>query len=290
LIRRRIKPRPVSQNKILPVIAANPDLDYLLGAQAITRSLVLFNALFAVQTALDLTYLWGGAALPDGMSYAEYAHRGAYPLIATALLAAGFVLIAMRPSGPAEESRPIRPLVLIFIAQNILLVISSIFRLDLYVAAYSLTYWRLAAFVWMGLVAAGLFLILVQIVLRKPNSWLVSANAISLALVLYGCCFINAPRVIASYNLEHCREITGAGAHLDQNYLASLGPQAIPPLEAHLAEIPALRLIVPKLRSYHETQMHHRNWRAWGFRSWRLQRYLTSHADTSSNPSQSDKG
>ena len=48
----------------------------------------------------------------------------------------------------------IRPLVLIFIAQNILLVISSIFRLDLYVAQYSLTYWRLAAFIWMGLVAS----------------------------------------------------------------------------------------------------------------------------------------
>ena len=62
-----------------------------------SRSLILFNALFALQTGLDLAYLWGGANLPDGMSHAEYAHRGAYPLIATALLAAGFVLIAMRP-------------------------------------------------------------------------------------------------------------------------------------------------------------------------------------------------
>ena len=48
-----------------------------------SRSLILFNALFALQTVLDLTYLWGGASLPDGMSHAEYAHRGAYPLIAT---------------------------------------------------------------------------------------------------------------------------------------------------------------------------------------------------------------
>ena len=50
-----------------------------------------------MQTGLDLAYLWGGLALPDGMSHAEYAHRGAYPLVVTALLAAGFVLIAMRP-------------------------------------------------------------------------------------------------------------------------------------------------------------------------------------------------
>ncbi len=120
-----------------------------------SRSLILFNALFALQSGLDLVYLWGGANLPDGMSHAEYAHRGAYPLIVTALLAAGFVLVAMRPGGPAEQSRLIRPLVLAWIAQNILLVISSIFRLDLYVAAFSLTYLRLAAFIWMLLVADG---------------------------------------------------------------------------------------------------------------------------------------
>ena len=94
-------------------------------------------------------------------------------------------------------------------------MISSIFRLDLYVAAYSLTYLRLAAFIWMGLVATGLVLMLIQIKLRKPNSWLISANAVSLALVLYGCCFINAPRLIAAYNVEHSREIGGSGPRLD---------------------------------------------------------------------------
>src|ERR1700675_844643 len=98
------------------------------GKAAMVRSLILFNVLFAVQSGLDLTYLWGGASLPDGMSHAEYAQRGAYPLIATALLAAGFVLIAMRPGGPSEQSRLIRPLVLLWVGQNLLLVISSIFR------------------------------------------------------------------------------------------------------------------------------------------------------------------
>lgn len=170
LIHRRIKPGQIRQAE--PSIAATlPSApDYLLGVQAMTRSLILFNALFALQSGLDLTYLWGGASLPNGMTFAKYAHRGAYPLIVTALLAAGFVLIAMRPRGPAEQSRLIRPLVLAWIGQNILLVISSIFRLDLYVAAYSLTYLRLAAFIWMGLVVTGLLLMLTQIIQKKSNS------------------------------------------------------------------------------------------------------------------------
>ena len=74
------------------------------GFTTILRSLILFNLLFAVQTALDVIYLWGNAKLPDDITYASYAHRGAYPLILTALLAAGFVLAAMRPGGPAEKS------------------------------------------------------------------------------------------------------------------------------------------------------------------------------------------
>jgi hypothetical protein len=173
LIRRPIVRKLTLQHELRVSGAADfPDMDDLFGVQAMSRALILFNVLFALQTGLDLTYLWGGASLPDGMSHAEYAHRGAYPLIVTALLAAGFVLIAMRPNGPAENSRLIRPLVLAWIGQDVLLVVSSIFRLDLYVATFSLTYLRLAALIWMVLVAAGLLLILIQIVTRKPNSWL----------------------------------------------------------------------------------------------------------------------
>jgi hypothetical protein len=260
-------------------IAAGPSgFDDLFGIRAVSRSLILFNALFALQSGLDLTYLWGGVNLPGGMSHAEYAHRGAYPLIATALLAAGFVLIAMRPGGPAEQSRWIRPLVLLWTGQNILLVISSILRLDLYVAAFSLTYLRLAAFIWMGLVAVGLLLMVLQIWLKKPGSWLITANAAALALVLYGCCFLNAPWLIARYNVEHCREVGGAGPNLDMNYIASLGPQSLPALEAHLDKFLGISVYSLAYRMNEDRNFLHYpgNWRTWGFRTWRLERYFAN--------------
>jgi hypothetical protein len=294
LILRRIRRIPNQAPESSSTVATEPsDFDYLFGVQAMLRSLVLFNALFALQTGLDLVYLWGGATLPDGLSHAEYAHRGAYPLIVTALLAAGFALIAMRPGGPAEKSRLIRPLVLVWTGQNILLVVSSILRLDLYVAAYSLTYLRLAALIWMGLVAAGLLLMLIQIALQKPNSWLVTANAATLALVLYGCCFLNAPWVVASYNVDHCREVDGTGPNLDLKYLFSLGPQVLPALEPRLQQIPGLRPYVEGFRFDQDIsalRMRPGNWRAWGFRAWRLERYLSNNPYTSSYLSKSDKG
>jgi len=293
LIHRRIQREPVlkaaSETAAMPLLDTTV-LDYLFSTQAMLRSLVLFNALFALQSGLDLAYLWGGLSLPDGMSHAEYAHRGAYPLIATALLAAGFALVAMRPGSPAQHSRLIRPLVLLWIAQNVLLVISSIFRLDLYVAAYSLTYLRVAAFVWMVLVAIGLVLMIIQIMLRKPNYWLLTTNAISLVLVLYATCFINLPLLVASYNVEHSHEMGGTGPHLDLQYLELLGPQAEPAIKPHLGEIPKLEAVISKFRQSRNDTPESTNWRAWSFRTWRLERYLSNNPDVQSNPDKTGKG
>lgn len=252
---------------------ASDRIDFF-SAATILRSLILFNLLFAVQTALDVTYLWGNATLPADVSYASYAHRGAYPLILTALLAAGFVLVAMRPGGPAEQSKVIRPLVYLWVGQNVLLVASSILRLDLYVQIYLLTWWRVAAFIWMLLVAVGLLLIVARIVLNRPNEWLLRVNLIALAATLYACSLVNFPAMIADYNVGHSREVTGKGVQLDMNYLISLGPQALPAFDraVQLRGDPTLvsrrNCLVEQLRN------DMASWRAWGFRSWRLQRTL----------------
>src|SRR5262249_3851015 len=101
---RRTRPAPAPALAPLQpeVSSAITRTQVIFSKPAILRALILFNLLFAVQTVLDGAYLWGGAALPDGLTYASYAHRGAYPLVVTALLAAIFVLVAMRPGSQAS--------------------------------------------------------------------------------------------------------------------------------------------------------------------------------------------
>ncbi|MBW0001893.1 MAG: DUF4173 domain-containing protein, partial [Hyphomicrobiales bacterium] len=205
----RVAARAASANPASTPQAGSSPL--LFGPAAILRSLALFNILFAAQSGLDITYLWAGVSLPSGLTYASYAHQGAYPLIVTALLAAAFVLAALRRGSEANEVRTIKVLIVLWIAQNILLVTSSILRLDLYVATYSLTWLRFAALVWMLLVAAGLVLILVRIALKRPNRWLIGANCCTLGLALYVTSLINVPALIARYNVDHCLEISGQG-------------------------------------------------------------------------------
>jgi uncharacterized protein DUF4153 len=281
--RRRKERAPAAPRPIADDAEPGSGFPGLFGAGTILRSLILFNVLFAVQTLLDAIYLWGNAALPSGISYADYAHRGAYPLIATALLAAGFVLAAMRPRGAAATSTIIRPLVYLWTGQNVLLVISSMLRLYRYVEIYMLTGWRIAALVWMLLVAIGLVLIVARIVLGQTNAWLVRMNLISLTATLYLCALINFPAIIADYNVGHSKQASGKGANLDAGYLTSLGPQALPALDrARL--LPGVNLVPcdrNRLLAIQAADMA--SWRSRGFRSWRLQRWLDKHPDQPSS-------
>ena len=197
---------------------------------SVTLSLVSFNLLFALQNALDIAFLWSGAPLPDGMTLASYAHGGAYPLIVTALLAALFVLVTLRPGSAMAASRLLRALVSLWIAQNIFLVASSILRTLDYVGMYSLTAWRIAAIVWMGLVALGLALICWRLIAERSAAWLINANVAAALLSVTVVTLLDPDAIAAQWNVRHNRELTGVGAVLDINYLRGLGPSALLPL------------------------------------------------------------
>lgn len=280
-------PLPQMQGPTLP----RPE-SVLFGRSAILNSLILFNALFAVQTVLDLVYLWGGVRLPDDISYAVYAHRGAHPLIVTALLAAAFVLAAMRKDGPGQTSPLIRNLVYLWIAQNVWLVISSVLRLKLYVEVYYMSEMRVAAFIWMGLVAVGLVLIVVKIALNRTNAWLVMSNVAVLSVTLWGVAWVDLQSWIAFYNVRHSYEVTGEGVPLDQYYLYDLGPEAIPAIDELLrtgvhsdpSSLTTFRLqreeladrVVRRDWDAKTVQVFARSWHGWTWRQERLETYLLS--------------
>ncbi|MEA3003951.1 MAG: hypothetical protein QOH81_2739 [Sphingomonadales bacterium] len=219
--------------RLAPAVAGDPDrLLPGFSLSSVTLSLFAFNAVFALQNGLDLAFLWSGAPLPDGMTLAEYAHRGAYPLIATALLAGLFVLATLRPGSAMAERPAIRRLVYFWIAQNVLLVASTILRTLDYVEAYSLTRLRIAALIWMALVAIGLVLICWRIWRGRSGAWLININAAAALLTLSACGFADLGSVAAGWNVRHAREAGGAGAQLDLCYLNRLDASSLLPLIA----------------------------------------------------------
>jgi len=250
---------------------ADPDLALPgVSLASVTLSLAAFNLIFAVQNGLDLAFLWSGAPLPAGMTLAEYAHRGAYPLIATALLAGLFVLVTLRPGSATASSRPIRLLVTLLIAQNLLLVASTMLRTFDYVEAYSLTRLRIAALIWMGLVAVGLALICYRLLRTKSGAWLINANMLAALVVLSACTTVDLGRMAAAWNVRHAREVGGSGAALDLCYLNTLGPSALLPLiELEGRSLPAeLRDRVQWLRgrTMERLAVRQADWHGWTLR------------------------
>jgi hypothetical protein len=239
----------------------------------LTLSLLTFNAIFAVENVLDLAFLWSGAPLPEGVTLADYAHRGAYPLIVTALLAGTFVLVASRP-GCAGARRPlVRKLRVLWVAQNVLLVASSIRRTLDYIAAYSLTELRIAALAWMALVAVGLVLIVWRMLTARSMRWLVNANALAGTTVLAVASLSDLGAIAAAWNVRHARE----AGDLDLCYLNRLGPSALLPMIEleQRAGGPVLRDRARYLRAqtFEALDVAQADWHRW---TWRGARRLTA--------------
>lgn len=263
--RRKLWALPAEADRKLPGV----------GPASVTLSLVVFNALFALQNGLDAAFLWSGAGLPEGVTLAQYAHRGAYPLIATALLAGLFVLVFLSPGSETARRPVVRRLVVLWVVQNLFLVASTMLRTVDYIEAYSLTPLRIAALAWMGLVAVGLLLICRRMLRRRSAAWLVNANALAAGtvLVLFAAADLNA--ATAAWNVRHAREAGGRGAALDVCYLGRLGSSALVPvltLEARTPDGPFRdRLTYARRDLQLRVSQQQADWGAW---TWRRARNL----------------
>ncbi len=241
-----------------------------LAVPTLALSLLTFNAIFAVENVLDVVFLWSGAALPAGVTMADYAHRGAYSLIVTALLAGAFVLVALRPGSAGAASPAVRRLVTLWIAQNLLLVASSALRTLDYVDAYGMTVLRLSALAWMVLVATGLGLIGWRLLRKRSAAWLINANALAATLVLATASVVDLGATAAAWNVRVALERGRAGPPLDLCYMARLGPSSLvllAVLERDVRE-PALRDRVAWLRwrAQVDAATREQDWRRWSGR------------------------
>lgn len=260
--------RPNPQTTAMRIGAASLGSGLRVPAMSILISLVAFNLVFALQNALDIAFLWSGARLPGTVTMADYAHRGAYSLIVTALLAGLFVLVVLRPGSESARNPTIRMLVTLWVAQNLLLVASSILRTLDYVGSYSLTELRIWALGWMGLVGLGLVLICWRLLAGKSTAWLINANAAAATLLLIVAAGLPADAISAWWNVHHAREVGGQGVELDLCYLDRMGPAAALPLidlERRVADQP---LLLDRVRAVREHAMarlvlNQGDWHSW---------------------------
>jgi hypothetical protein len=254
-------------------------MDFIFSPKAILYSLIIFNLLFLGQNLMDLAFIWNKSQLPEGLSYAHYAHQGACPLIFTSLLAAAFVLIALKTNQRGTESQLIKYLLYFWVGQNIFLAISGLVRLLGYIDEFGLTYSRLSTFIWISLVFSGLLLIIYRLYFGKNNQWLINANLVSLLVILYLASLLNFGGIIANFNVKSYKQSTASDKNLDVRYLAcKIGVEALPALltienyENGECEYDQMGSVNYKasLKLKLQTNLSPEHWRRWTFRQYRI--------------------
>lgn len=186
------------------------------------------NILFVVFVLVQARYFFGGEAniTAQGFTYAEYARRGFYELLAVSCMTmALLVTVETLTYRKREEERVFRGLVILMVALTLLILIAAFQRLNLYENAYGFTRIRVMSGTLMIWLAALLCMLLVAILWHKHEVFWIGCIAAGMGFIL-SLNLINMDGYIASHNIARFED----SGKLDVYYLLSLSDDAVPTL------------------------------------------------------------
>lgn len=212
-----------------------------LGSAEAATVLIVLDVLFLAFVVLQATYLFGGRDTLEagGLTYAEYARRGFFELLAVAFLIGGLILAL--EGFVHHRTRTYVWAAAGLVVLTIVVLASAFLRLRLYQDAYGWTelrFYVLAAIAWLAIGA----LIAVGALVRDRTRWL--PHAMLVLSFAFGLAFnvIGPVRFITEQNLQRAihPELVAPGgeAGLDVYYLASLGDDAFSVLAENLCSLP----------------------------------------------------
>ena len=235
--------------------------------------LVVLNVIFGIANVADAIFLWGDQKLPAGVTYSGFVHNGVNTLTATVILSALVLAGIFQQQLGVAGRRELKVLGLVWIAQNLFVLVSVMLRLKLYIEAYDMTVTRLSVILFLLLVAAGYGLLAIQIVREKSLPWLVGRCAVAIFVTFYVAQFLNLAGWSAEYNVARWEE--DRTRRLDTYYLRNLGPAAWPALSRASAEGAPWNLpgtIMDDLQTHEngmpQAKFDAKHWREFGLKAW----------------------
>lgn len=186
----------------------------------------LIAALFLVFIGFQITYLFGGQTniANAGFTYAEYARRGFWELLAVAMLSL-LVLLASEKYSRVESKRDKLFLIpaLILIAEVTIVIVSAFKRLSLYIDAYSMTLHRFYVAGFIMLILALFILLAVKFIKSKPEQFFTFGALLSVIAFFVAVNIVNPDSFIAKSNMEQYNR-TGK---LDVAHVGNLSADAV---------------------------------------------------------------
>ena len=184
--------------------------------------------LFLIFVVVQFAYLFGGEEMifaTAGLSYAEYARRGFFELVAVAALVIPVLMVANavlseRDGRDRQSFRSLSTVILILVA---LIMASAFQRMLLYTDAYGLTHDRLYVCVFLGWVGTVLGLFAGTVLFGSGRHFVMAASLSGFAF-LSVLNVVNPDALVVRVNLARAE----AGNPVDLRHLSSLSDDALP--------------------------------------------------------------
>lgn len=257
-----------------------------LGLVELAIPLALLAALFLAFDIVQARYLFGGDELIQttvGLTYAEYARRGFFELVAVSGLVLP-VLLAADGIARCRDRRTraaVRALIVVHLTLVGLIMASAMLRMRLYVDVYGLSLDRIYASAVMIWVAATLLWFALT-VLRDRRERFGFGTIVAGLAVLAGLNLANPDGLVARVNVDRA-----TAAELDVEYLGRLSADATPTLLAALDRLDRGQACALAARLEARTRQWDRtvgDWRSWNLARARAVEAIQRHAPVGSCP------
>lgn len=178
---------------------------------------ITFNSvltfIYLVFSVFQFVFLFFGAGLPEGYTYAEYAHEGFYQLVAVSILN---LLIVFISKVIFDKNKVLNVILAVTSLCTFVMIASSTYRMMLYIGVYRLTVLRVLT-LW-ALAVISLIMAVILVYIFKPEIPAVKIMVMIVTVMYIGLAYSHPTSIIAKYNMKEFMR-TGNG---DLWYVAEL--------------------------------------------------------------------
>lgn len=182
------------------------------------------NLLLLLVNGLDISWLWFNFEYSSVSNLSQFVHEGTSLLILSILLSMGIILYFFRKNiNFLPQNKLIKQLSIVWIIQNVILVVSVGLRNFYYIHQYGLAYKRIGVIVFLLLTIVGLVTLILKITKLKSSFYLVKVNSIAVFTSFVLLSLFNWDVIITKHNL------TQLTSHkVDISFLLSLSDNVLP--------------------------------------------------------------
>ena len=219
----------------------------------------VLDILYLIFSLIQVTCLFMGGKLPEGVTYAEYARTGFFQLL---FVCFANLVIVLFIKNFTENTAWLKILLLIFNACTFVMLASSAYRMMLYIQVYYLTFLRV--FVLVALTLIGALLLGVTIYIFTDKFPMFKYGLICVTLIYLVFAFARVDYIIADYNLarveltineDNGRDPFKIPGNNNLEYYSGLSTDAAPAIKKHEEGLGASgRLLSIRYRQNHKEE------------------------------------